>query len=322
MMMNNAFNGFSNSYFGQQVNPNGFGVQSGLAFNNVAPAKSTSSTQEELQKIKSMGGTNFKFDLDDQAIAGWDFRDGTLLCLELIDSATDRVRAKWTNEEFNVVLVEDAVVAEVLDMLKNIVDTTKLLNTSLDKDVSKQIYIAAGVLFKLLPTAYANGRKNYNNVIAQCRQQVGAVGYQGNFGQNGMMFAGQYGQAPNYFVNDSSSAPNMGFVPNYNGAQPMMQQNMFDPSTIQQAAYILQAANQMGVPTQPTGGTMMGGNPFVQGGQPQAVPQMNNTPSVPFPGTPNNQQQQTQQGTTFNPPIGQPVNNPAANTATTTTAPF
>lgn len=311
--MNNTL-GFNNGYFGQQVNPQGFAVQSGVAFNTVTPAKSTSSTVEELNIVKSSGGGNFEFNPKDSAIAGWDFRDGTQLCIELIDAQTDRVRAKWTNEEFNIVLVEDVIVNQILDMLKNIVNTTKLLNTSLDKDVSKQIYVAAGVLMKLLPTAYSNGRKNYNTVINQARQQVGVIGYQGGFGQNGMMFAGQYGQAPNYFVNDSSGAPMPTFMPNY-GGQPTI-----DPNTVAQAAAILQAA-QMGTPTQPNGGTMMGGNPFVQGGQPQqipnqqVVPQVNNAPSVPFPGTP----QQTTQP--FNPPIGQPVNN-NNNTATTTGAPF
>lgn len=314
-MMNNAFNGGYN-YFGQ-ANPQGFAVQSGLAFNNVAPAKSTSSTQEELNIIKSKGGSNFEFNMNDSAVAGWDFRDGTQLCIELVDAQTDRVRAKWTGEEFNIVMVEDVIVQKILDMLKNIVDTTKLLNTSLDKDVSKQLYIAAGILLKLLPTAYSNGRKNYNNVINQARQQIGGVGYQGQFGQNNMMFAGQFGQAPNYFVNDSSTGPNMpGFMPNY-GGQP---QQGIDPNTIAQAAAILQAAG-MGAPTAPTGGTMLGGNPFVQGGQPQQVPQMNANPSVPFPGAPT----AAPQNQTFNPPIGQPANGVNANpnpAATTAAAPF
>ena len=311
-MMNNAF-GYNNNYFGQPTNPQGFAVQSGLTFNNVTPAKSTSSTPEEMDIIKSKGGSNFEFTANDSAVAGWDYRDGTNLCIELVDAQTERVRAKWTGEEFNIVMVEDAIVQKILEMLKNIVSTTKLLNTSLDKDVSKQLYIAAGILMKLLPTAYANGRKNYNSVINQARQQIGVIGYQGGFGQNGMMFAGQFGQAPNYFVNDSSAGPNMpGFMPNY-GGQPQG----IDPNAIAQAAAILQAAQtqQMGIPTQPNGGTMMGGNPFVQGGQPQQVPQMNQ-PSVPFPGAP----QQPNQ--TFNPPIGQPVNNNNGVPATSATAPF
>ena len=294
-MMNNA------PYFGQQQNPQGFAMQSGLAFNNVTPPKSTSSTQDELNIIKSRGGNHFCFDAEDSAVAGWDYRDGTQLCIEIVDPSTDRVRAKYTNQEFNIVMVEDAIVNEVLDMLNNIVGTTKLLNTSLDKDVSKQIYVAFGVLLKLLPTAYANGKKNYNNVINQVRQQIGVTGYQGNFGMNGMMFAGQFGQMPNYYVQDNSLAPNMGFNPN-----PQPQGGGIDPSVLAQAVQIVQQANAgMGMPTAPTGGTMMGGNPFVQGGQPQQVPQMTG-PSVPFPG-----QQQTQQP---NPAIG--------GGAATATAPF
>lgn len=313
MMMNNAF-GYN--YFGQPTNPQGFAVQSGLTFNNVTPAKSSSSTPEEMDIIKSKGGSNFEFTASDSAVAGWDYRDGTNLCIELVDAQKDRVRAKWTGEEFNIIMVDEAVVKKLLDMLKDVVSTTKLLNTSLDKDISKQMYVAAGILYKLLPTAYVNGRKNYNNVINQARQQIGVTGYQGSFGQNGMMFAGQFGQAPNYFVNDSSTGPNMpGFMPNYAG-QP---QYGINPNAIAQANAILQAAQVqqqmgMGMPTQPNGGTMMGGNPFVQGGQPQQVPQMNQ-PSVPFPGTP-----QAQPSQTFNPPIGQPANTGA--NATTAAAPF
>lgn len=317
-MMNNAF-GYNNNYFGQPTNPQGFAVQSGLTFNNVTPAKSSSSTPEEMNIIKSKGGSNFEFTQSDSAVAGWDYRDGTNLCIELIDAQTDRVRAKWTGEEFNIIMAEDAVIKKILDMLKDVVSTTKLLNTSLDKDMSKQMYIAAGILMKLLPTAYANGRKNFNNVINQVRQQVGVIGYQGGFGQNNMMFAGQFGQAPNYFVNDSSTGPNMpGFMPNY-GGQP---QYGISPNAIAQANAILQAAQvqQMGMPTQPNGGTMMGGNPFVQGGQPQQVPQMNQ-PSVPFPGTPQ-AQQPNQTNQTFNPPIGQPVNTGAPTNTTTAAAPF
>ena len=135
-MMNNAF-GYNN-YFGQPTNPQGFAVQSGLTFNNVTPAKSTSSTPEEMEIIKSKGGSNCEFTINDSAMAGWDYRDGTNLCIELVDAQTDRVRAKYTGEEFNITLVEDVVVKKLLEMLKDVVSTTKLLNTSLDKDVSKQ----------------------------------------------------------------------------------------------------------------------------------------------------------------------------------------
>ena len=52
-MMNNAF-GYN--YFGQPTNPQGFPVQSGITFNNVTPAKSTSSTPKEFQPPYGDGG--------------------------------------------------------------------------------------------------------------------------------------------------------------------------------------------------------------------------------------------------------------------------
>lgn len=298
MMNNNGFMGFYDPNQNQ-----GFAVQSGLAFANSPTAKSTSSTPEELNIIKSRGGSNFEFNENDTAIAGWDYRDGTQLCIELVDASTNKVRAKWTGEEFNITNIDIDNVNKIINLLHNIVCTTKLLNTSLDKDVSKQLYIAAGIIEKLLPIAYVKGQQNFSNVVKQTQQQVGMTGFNG-YSNNPMMWNGQFGQMPNYYVNDNSVAPGMpqyGFNQNFQPQQPQI-----DPNTLAQAAAILAAQQQMGSPTQPNGGTMMG-NPFVQNGQPQQVPQMNtpNIPSVPFPGQPN----------TANPAIG-------GTAATTASSPF
>ena len=314
-MMNNNY-----GYFNQ--NPQmGFAPQNGLVFNNLAPAKVTSSTPEELDIIrKNAGESKFNFTAEDNAFASWDFREGSNLCIQIVDAATDRVRIKYSDEEFNIVLTDDDVLAKALEIIKNYVYTTKLLNTNLDPNTSKELYRAAGVLFKLLPTAYSSGRKNYNNVINQARQQVGVAGYQGGWNQN-MMWNGQFGTAPNYFVNDSSVPPQpqmMGYGPQ--GYQQYPQGNgQIDPNTLAQAMVIAQQMNA-GAPTQPNGGTMMGGNPFVQGGQPQQTPQM--TGSVPFPGAQPTAPTAPTAGTPqFNPPIGAPVQNANA-PATTASAPF
>lgn len=324
-MMNN----FSNGYYQQGMVPNSyvpngmFPQQNGVTFNQVAPQKQTSSTPEELETIRKHNGSSFKFDPDDAAVAGWDYREGTDLCIQLVDKATERVKVKYTGEEFNIVTVGPEVVQESLNILHNIVCTTKLLNTSLDPNVSKQIYVAYGVLEKLLPIAYENGKKNYGTIWNQVSQQVGVTGYFGNNGYNNFMFNGQIGAAPNYFVNDGSSIgainpyagmPNPGMQPGFNTAVQAAVQ-----ATLQQMG--------MGAPSQPNGGTMMGGNPFVQGGQPQVVPQMVQ-PSVPFPGQ--QIQQQPPQQTVVNPSIGAQVQNQQqgpfsgnpSQQATTTTAPF
>lgn len=300
-MMNN--NGFMNTGFCDPNNQQ-FAMQSGLAWANAPTAKSTSSTPDELKIIKSKGGSNFEFNENDAAIAGWDYRDGTQLCIELVDASTNRVRAKYTGEEFNIVNIDIDAVNKLLDMVHNVVCTTKLLNTSLDPQVSKQMNIAEGILKKLLPIAYVKGQQNFGNVVKATQQQIGMTGFN-SYANNPMMWGGQFGQMPNYYVNDNSSAPFQNQY--YNQNQYYGQNPQIDPNTLAQAAAIL-AAQQMGQPTMPNGGTMMGGNPFVQNGQPQQVPQMN-TPSVPFPGQPQTQQVQP------NPAIG-------GQAATTATSPF
>jgi len=182
----------------------------------------------------------------------------------------------------------------IMDMLRDLVDTTKLLNVSLPKETSKQLYIASGVVRKLLPQAYENGKKNYNTVIDQARRQVANVGYNG--GMYPTMFGGQYGMAPNYIMSDQNqAAPQMMYgQPNMMGQPQMMygQPNMMG----QPMMYGQPQMMGMGIPTAPVGGTMMGQNPFVQNGEPQAVPQMTG-PVVPPPGVP-------QVPTTPNPSMG------------------
>lgn len=317
-MMNNYFGnpGYFNQGMGMN-NGNGFAPQTGLVFGQLGNAKPTSSTNEELDTIrKSAGQDNFNFSAVDDAIASWDLREGTNLCIQLVDPETDRVRIKYTNDEFNIVMVDDAIVNEIMTMVKNLIYTTKLINTGLSPEMSKELYRAGGLLMKLLPTAYAAGRKNYNNVMNLANQQVNTVGYNGGQWGN-MMFNGQFGTAPSYVINDNPSnypmMPQPQFGNGYGGGFNQPQQ--VDPNAVAQVMAAMQMmGNNMGAPTAPNGGTMMGGgNPFVQGGQPQQVPQMNvgSVPpppsAVPFPGQPVN-------NPTPNPSIGQP--------ATTATSPF
>ena len=313
-----------NNYFSQVPNNNIFGAgfpqNNGVTFNNIAPAKVSSSTPEEMSIIKSKIGSKFNFDENDSAVAGWDYREGDKLCIEVVDPETDRVRAKYTGEEFNIVLKDVEYLKTALNIIKNFVCTTKLLNVNLDPNISKQMYISFGILEKLLPTAYINGIKNYNNIKQQVSNMVGTVGYQGNFGQQPYMYNGMYGASPNYFVNENGMPNTVPMMNNNFVANPNVDIN----SIIQQAAAQgAQAAySQMGVPTNPVGGTFMN-SPFVQGGQ-QIMP--NQQPSVPFPGQVNNNMAQyqpansnpnptpTMNNAPYNPPIG------ANNVQTTTTS--
>lgn len=279
----------------------GFNQNNGLNFNNVAPAKSTSSTPEELNLIKQQKVNNFNFTDMDSAIAGWDFREGTQLAVEIVDPSTERVRVKYINEEFNIVMQPKEVLEEYLQGLKNFVYTAKITDSTDNPEVLKELFTAFGVILKLLPVAYENGKKNYQTLINQMSQMMTAQGYQGSWGGQ-PMFNGAIGAVPNYFVADGSTMGNL----NFQGVNMQQQNNMNNPAMMQQmlqqaAAMGAQAAQQqmvnavnngmnnnncMGTPM-PSGGTMMGNNAFVVGGQPQQMPTQNtNTPnlnSIPMP---------------------------------------
>lgn len=344
-MMNNApFNYYNPGYFNQAQqfgvpmpgNPNNFmqpPMSNGVLYNPVQNASHTICTDEEMQKIRQMGGSvTFDYNEEEQLRAKWDFRDGNILSLELIDPSTQRVRAKYTGEEFNLVEASDEEVKTIIEMVRNLVNTTKAYDPKLGK-IGEQLYIATGMICKLLPAAYARARNNYKTVLNQSQNQTQNVGYFGNNGMNNSMFGGMYGQMPNYIVSDGSTPPPMNNIYNPN---PMMQgygynnPNMMqgygynpNPNPMMQGyGYNAPNPNMQGMGTpMPTGGTMMP-NPFVQNGVPQQVPQTApqiQAPKVPAPGTPINNPSNPGIGTVVNQNQNQQNNNP---TATVTSAPF
>lgn len=336
-MFNNIFqqaNPAANNipFGGMQTATPGFAQNNGLNFGNVAPAKASTSTSDELALIKSQKQNNFMLTPQEQAIAGWDLREGTNVAIEIVDPSTERVRVKYTGEEFNIVMQPVETLKEYLRGLRNFVMTTKLTDTTDPGTVLKELFQAFGIIEKLLPQAYENGQKNYSNLMNQMNQMMSAGGYQGNWGGQ-QMFNGAIGSVPNYFVPDGSTMGAFGQQNNVFGQQQQTQQ--YTQQQLQQllqnaAAVGAQNAQQqmanaalnmgnnimgagnamapmgnMGTPM-PTGGTMLNNNPFVQGGQPQQQQQQMNqqqaTPnllnSIPAPGTPVNQSQ------TPNPSIG------------------
>lgn len=349
-MNNNAFNYYSpNGYFNQAqqfgvpmpgMTPNNNFIQApmsnGVLYNPVQTASHTICTDEEMQKIRQMGGSvTFDYNEEEQLRAKWDFRDGNILSLELIDPSTQRVRAKYTGEEFNLVEASDEEVKTIIEMVKNLVNTTKAYDPKLGK-IGEQLYIATGMICKLLPAAYARARNNYKTILNQSQNQTQNVGYFGNNGMNNSMFGGMYGQMPNYIVSDGSTPPPMNNIYNpnpmmqnygYNNPNPMMQGYGYNPNPnpmMQGYGYNPNPNPMQGMGTpMPTGGTIMP-NPFVQNGVPQQVPPTTQTPQiqtpkVPTPGTPINNPNNPGIGTVVNQNQNQQNNNP---TATVTVAPF
>lgn len=329
----------SNTYFNQNTMgmgmpggapfgmPMGYPQNNGLNFGTVAPAKKTTSTPEELNIIKSNAGNKFNFNEKEVAVAGWDFRDGSDLCIEIVNPQTERVRVKYTNDEFNIVLKDKKIVIEILEMIKNFVYTTKLLNTNLDQNVSKQMNIAFGMLYKLLPEAYEAGKKNYSNICQQMQSMLNAQGYQGTWGSGQNIYNGTIGAAPNYYVNESAmGAPQQGYYQQSYGqpyGQPQPQGYYQQPQYGQPPYQQPQQPQSLG--PMPVGGTVLGGgNPFVQGGQPQAMPQGGpDIQNIPPPGQPQPQYQPQPNvptltaTTSSNPPIGGNANQQGTVTTST-----
>lgn len=304
--------------------PNQF-MNNGMVFNPVNATVNQNITNDELSKIIMNGSKVLTFTEVDQIKAAWNLRDGTTLKLEMVDPATDRVRAA-DGTEFNMVISSDEVIQALFNLVHNVVYTAKTLNTTIDPETSKQVYIAWGIVEKLLPDIYKAGKNKYNSVIGQINNQSGNVGYQGQYG--GVMYNGMYGNVASYNVNNGSVAP----VGQYNNGmygqqygQPGQQyyggqQQQMDPQ-IQNAINLLQSAGMTvnaGSGMNVNGGTVLnGGNGFVQGGQPQQPPINMGSPSVPQPG----QTQPTPQLTvTPNPSIGGEANKQQQ--STTASSPF
>lgn len=307
--------------------PNQF-MNNGMVFTPVNATVNQNISNDDLSKIIVNGSKVLTFTELDQIKAAWNLRDGTALKLEMVDPATDRVRAA-DGTEFNMVIASDEVIQALFNLVHNVVYTAKTLNTTVDPEISKQVYIGWGLCEKLMPDIYKAGKNKYNSVIGQINNQSGNVGYQGQYG--GVMYNGMYGNVASYNVNNGSVAP----VGQYNNGmygqqqmygQPNGQQyygqqvQQMDPqiqnaiNLLQSAGMTVNAGNAGGMVV--NGGTMLnGGNGFVQGGQPQQPPI--NMPSVPQPGQP----QPTPQLTTVpNPSIGGEANKQQS--STTASSPF
>ena len=318
-MFNNLFQqGMpANNSFAGGMPMNGFAQNNGLNFGNVVPAKTSTSTAEEMSLIKSNKKSNFSISDEELAIYGWDLREGTNLAIEIIDPATERVRVKYTGDEFNIVMQPVEVLKKLLKILKDFSMTARLTDTSSPREESKQLNTAFGIVEKLLPQSYVNGQKNYQQLCNMMQNQMTSQGFQGTW--NNGMFNGTIGGVANYVVPDGST---MGAFQQNN-----MMNGMTNPQVMQMAQQIAQQMvaqqqmannNAIGMPTMPVtptvnGGTMMGNNPFVQGGQPQmtspTTPNLNSIPMPPIPGAP------VTPTATPNPSIG----STAANTTTTVT---
>lgn len=294
-MFNNIFanqqaQGNNGNLFQQQqmAMPNNFAQNNGLNFNNVQKPKQCNVNEEEMAMIRSTTKNSMSVSDEELAEFKWNLRDPNgNLALEIVDPKTERMRVKWTGQEFNLIMQPVQVLIEYLEGLRNFVMTVKVTNTSDDQSIMDEIFKAFGIVNKLLPIAYENGQKNYETLNKQISSMMTAQGYQGSWG-NGM-YNGSIGAVPNYYI---PSNPGFGYqqqMMQMNPQQQMqMMQNAQQQMMMQNAQQFNNPMQQMGAPMQ-SGGTMLNNNAFVQNGQPQVQPQMQQTPvmnSVPMPGVP------------------------------------
>ena len=295
-MFNNIFanqqaQGNNGNLFQQQqmAMPNNFAQNNGLNFNNVQKPKQCNVNEEEMAMIRSTTKNYMSVSDEELAEFKWNLRDPNgNLALEIVDPKTERMRVKWTGQEFNLIMQPVQVLIEYLEGLRNFVMTVKVTNTSDDQSIMDEIFKAFGIVNKLLPIAYENGQKNYETLNKQISSMMTAQGYQGSWG-NGM-YNGSIGAVPNYYI---PSNPGFGYQQQMMQMNPQQQMQMMQNAQQQQmmmqnAQQFNNPMQQMGAPMQ-SGGTMLNNNAFVQNGQPQVQPQMQQTPvmkSVPMPGVP------------------------------------
>lgn len=295
-MFNNIFanqqaQGNNGNLFQQQqmAMPNNFAQNNGLNFNNVQKPKQCNVNEEEMAMIRSTTKNSMSVSDEELAEFKWNLRDPNgNLALEIVDPKTERMRVKWTGQEFNLIMQPVQVLIEYLEGLRNFVMTVKVTNTSDDQSIMDEIFKAFGIVNKLLPIAYENGQKNYETLNKQISSMMTAQGYQGSWG-NGM-YNGSIGAVPNYYI---PSNPGFGYQQQMMQMNPqqqmmMMQNPQQQQMMMQNAQQFNNPMQQMGAPMQ-SGGTMLNNNAFVQNGQPQVQPQMQQTPvmnSVPMPGVP------------------------------------
>lgn len=295
-MFNNIFanqqaQGNNGNLFQQQqmAMPNNFAQNNGLNFNNVQKPKQCNVNEEEMAMIRSTTKNSMSVSDEELAEFKWNLRDPNgNLALEIVDPKTERMRVKWTGQEFNLIMQPVQVLIEYLEGLRNFVMTVKVTNTSDDQSIMDEIFKAFGIVNKLLPIAYENGQKNYETLNKQISSMMTAQGYQGSWG-NGM-YNGSIGAVPNYYI---PSNPGFGYQQQMMQMNPQQQMQMMQNAQQQQmmmqnAQQFNNPMQQMGTPMQ-SGGTMLNNNAFVQNGQPQVQPQMQQTPvmnSVPMPGVP------------------------------------
>lgn len=295
-MFNNIFanqqaQGNNGNLFQQQqmAMPNNFAQNNGLNFNNVQKPKQCNVNEEEMAMIRSTTKNSMSVSDEELAEFKWNLRDPNgNLALEIVDPKTERMRVKWTGQEFNLIMQPVQVLIEYLEGLRNFVMTVKVTNTSDDQSIMDEIFKAFGIVNKLLPIAYENGQKNYETLNKQISNMMTAQGYQGSWG-NGM-YNGSIGAVPNYYI---PSNPGFGYQQQMMQMNPQQQMQMMQAAQQQQmmmqnAQQFNNPMQQMGAPMQ-SGGTMLNNNAFVQNGQPQVQPQMQQTPvmnSVPMPGVP------------------------------------
>lgn len=270
--------------FGGQP-PMGFPQNNGVAFNNTPQSVKSNLTNEEFEMIRRNTKNNLTLTPEELVSESWNLHmpDGSL-AIEVLDPKENLVRIKGTNKTFNLVVTSDDVVAEVMTILKNIGYTAKLTTPEVGENPT-EVNKAIGIVLNLLPKYYHDAMANYKNLVKNSSNMVSGIGYQGNWGGNGY-FNGSIGAVPNYFIPNG----NMGYQQPMPGAyqQPTQPQMMPQQMPYQQPMGYQQPMpyqQQMGAPM-PMAGTMMGGNPFVQNGQPQQQPQMTAQQTMAQPQTP------------------------------------
>ena len=316
--MPNNFNVYGNGNATYGFNQNGTGV----VFGNITQQAKSTLTPEEQKVLDNLHKSIIEFTNVDKIKAADNFRrqDGTI---ELTFNEAEGSCTTKYGDKFTLITDGKKAVERACKLVYDIFMTTKLCNTSLDDDTKRELYIACGIVTKILPEAYAIGLKDWDIVQKQIAALTTPNGYMGNPNMNmyGGINNGQFGgvNMPQ-FVANLAPGQNPGFATGYGYAQP--QPNNYNPMMnngyYYNNGYVQQPMPQQnyvnpnnspfygdqpnyGNPQQPVVGNI---SPTFNG-QPNATPQMN----IPNPGTPNTNQNGYQPNTNIPNPNNDKSNN-------------
>ena len=104
---------------------------------------------------------------------GWNFKVGSALQIDLIDTNTDTVKVRYLGKEFRVTMIDNELLDEIFKAIEDVLYSTLLLNCDEMKEEERQELLFKFTRFKTcLEEHYFRGKQNYNKVVELVRNSL------------------------------------------------------------------------------------------------------------------------------------------------------